>query len=74
MTSLEDVVRQAQSMSDTRHILPNPLKIISSIGLSYQASIRKWLRPYSWIAINRMKDRVQAYEDTYIGCRDTITS
>jgi hypothetical protein len=29
---------------------------------------------YSWITINRMRDGLQAYEDTYIGCRDTITN
>jgi hypothetical protein len=45
MTKLEDAVREAPSMADTRHILPHPLNIISSIGLSYEAIIRKWLRP-----------------------------
>jgi hypothetical protein len=74
MTNIEDVVREAPSMSGTRHIIPNPLNIISSIGMSYQAITRKWLRPYSWITINRMKDGVQAYKDKYIGCRDTITN
>jgi hypothetical protein len=45
MTKLEDAVREAPSMADTRHILPHPLNIISSIGLSYQSIIRKWSRP-----------------------------
>jgi hypothetical protein len=45
MTKLEDEVREAPSMDDTRHIITLPLNIISSIGLSYQANIRKWLRP-----------------------------
>jgi hypothetical protein len=27
---------------------------------------------YSWITINRMRDGVQAYEDTYTSFRDTI--
>jgi hypothetical protein len=44
MTNLEDAVREAPSMADTRHMLPHPLNIISSIGLSYEAIIRKWLR------------------------------
>jgi hypothetical protein len=29
---------------------------------------------YSWITINRMRDGVQAYEDTYIVYRDTRTN
>jgi hypothetical protein len=29
---------------------------------------------YSWITINGMRDGVQAYEYTCIGCRDTITN
>jgi hypothetical protein len=33
MTKLEDAVREAPSMADTRHILSHPLNIISSIGL-----------------------------------------
>jgi hypothetical protein len=45
MTKLEDAVREAPSMADTRHILPHPLNIITGIGLSYQAIRRKWLRP-----------------------------
>jgi hypothetical protein len=45
MTKLEDAVRGAPSMVDIMHILPYPLNIISSIGLSYQAIIRKWLMP-----------------------------
>jgi hypothetical protein len=45
MTKLEDAVREAPSMTDTRHILPHPLNIISSIGLSYQAIIIKLFRP-----------------------------
>jgi hypothetical protein len=40
MTKLEDTVREAPSMAETRHIIPHPLNIISSIGLSYQAIIR----------------------------------
>jgi hypothetical protein len=37
MTKLEDAVRGAPSMADTRHILPHPLNIIlSSIVLSYE--------------------------------------
>jgi hypothetical protein len=39
MTKLKDAVREAPSMADTRHILPHPLNIMSSIGLSYQAII-----------------------------------
>jgi hypothetical protein len=45
VTKLEDAVREALSMADTRNILPHRLNIISSIGLSYQSIIRKWLRP-----------------------------
>jgi hypothetical protein len=45
MKKLEDAIREAPSMAATRHILPHPLSIISSIGLSYQAIIRKWLSP-----------------------------
>jgi hypothetical protein len=45
MTKLGDSVREAPSMNDTRHIIPHPLNIISNIGLSYKAIIRKWLRP-----------------------------
>jgi hypothetical protein len=45
MTKLEDAVREAPSMADTRHIHPHPLNIIPSIGLLYQATIRIWLRP-----------------------------
>jgi hypothetical protein len=45
MTKLEDAVREAPSLADTRHTLPHPLNMISSIGLSYQAITRKWLRP-----------------------------
>jgi hypothetical protein len=45
MKKLEDAIREAPSMADTGHILTHPLNIISSIGLSYQAIIRKWLRP-----------------------------
>jgi hypothetical protein len=45
MTKLEDAVREAPPMASTRHIFPHPLNMLSSIGLSYQAIIRKWLRP-----------------------------
>jgi hypothetical protein len=45
MKNLEDAVREAPSMADTRHILPHTLNIISSIGLPYEAIVRKWLRP-----------------------------
>jgi hypothetical protein len=41
MTNLEDAVSEAPSMADTRHIIPHPLHIISSIGLSYQAIIKE---------------------------------
>jgi hypothetical protein len=45
LTKLEDAVREAPSVATTRHVLPHPINIISCIDLSYQAIIRKLMRP-----------------------------
>jgi hypothetical protein len=45
MTKVEYIVREAPSMAATMHSLSHHLNIISSIGLSHQSIIRKWLMP-----------------------------
>jgi hypothetical protein len=60
MTKLEDAVREAPSMADTRHIIPQPLKIISSIGVAYQ-SRRARVVDISRLRIFPMKDAVSKF-------------
>jgi hypothetical protein len=73
MTKLEDAVREAPSMADTRHIPPHPLNNINYWSV-ISSHYKKMVEAYSWITINRMRDGVQAYENTCIGCRDTRTN
>jgi hypothetical protein len=76
MTKLEDAVMEAPSMAATRYNAYSAPSFKHNIKYWPVMSSRhkKMVEAYSWITINRMRDGVQAYEDTCIGCRDTRTN